>query len=120
MSTYFFYEDGQGKIVDESGANAMDWEEEVDLFNLQTLTSFTQYNESQVPELDPNDEMLDEKMEELAEKISKKKAEKQYNTYTDAQKCLFMYYVKFKFFKAAKAARLAGIAERTAQGWAQS
>jgi hypothetical protein len=39
MSTYFFHEDGQGRIVDEMGCDAMDWEEEATPFHLSTLTS---------------------------------------------------------------------------------
>lgn len=31
MSTHFFYEDGQGKIVDKEGRDAMEWEEEAHL-----------------------------------------------------------------------------------------
>lgn len=27
MSAHFFYEDGQGRIVDEEGRDVMDWEE---------------------------------------------------------------------------------------------
>lgn len=69
----FFYEDGQGKIVDSSGINAMDWEEDVDPFNLQNLTNFTKYNESLVPELDPEDEMLDEKNGGTRQKFPRKK-----------------------------------------------
>ncbi len=30
MSTYFFYENGQGKIYDEQGKDAMEWVEEVE------------------------------------------------------------------------------------------
>jgi hypothetical protein len=33
MSTYFFYENGQGEIINEEGKDAMDWAEEVDRFH---------------------------------------------------------------------------------------
>lgn len=39
MSTYFFHEEGQGRIVDEMGRDAVDWKEEVTPFYLSTLTS---------------------------------------------------------------------------------
>ena len=81
MSTYSFYEDGQGKIVDENGADAMEWEKEVDIYNLETLTNFSKYRETQVPELELNDELLYQKMEELAAKVSKSNSKKQYNIY---------------------------------------
>lgn len=38
MSTYFFYDNGQGKMRDEEGSNAMEWEEEINPFHLETLT----------------------------------------------------------------------------------
>ncbi|KAI9364578.1 hypothetical protein BD770DRAFT_313842 [Pilaira anomala] len=52
-------------------------------------------------------------------KASKLRAKSSYATYTDDQKTLFLYNWKIKFFSAAKSARLAGISERTAQGWAK-
>lgn len=49
----------------------MKWEEDVNPYNLQTLANFSKYHRSQVPELDPNDEMLVQKMKELAAKVSR-------------------------------------------------
>ncbi|KAG0786761.1 hypothetical protein G6F22_007533 [Rhizopus arrhizus] len=37
MTTRFYYEDSQDRIVDEQGNNAMDWDEEVTPFHLKTL-----------------------------------------------------------------------------------
>lgn len=46
MSTYFFYENGQGKIYDEQGKDAMEWVEEVDPFHLETLTTLRKYQQA--------------------------------------------------------------------------
>jgi hypothetical protein len=35
------FEDGQGNVFDESGNEAMDWDEEVDPHNLESLTNLT-------------------------------------------------------------------------------
>ncbi|KAG0961480.1 hypothetical protein G6F61_009320 [Rhizopus arrhizus] len=39
MSAIFLYEDGQGKIYDQSGNDAMDVEEDVNPYHLETLTN---------------------------------------------------------------------------------
>ncbi|GAA5803909.1 hypothetical protein HPULCUR_009394 [Helicostylum pulchrum] len=47
------FEDGQGNVFDESGNEAMDWDEEVDPHNLENLTNLTQYLIKQIqPEMD--------------------------------------------------------------------
>lgn len=85
MSTHFFYEDGQGKIVDEEGKDAMDWEEEVHPHHLITLTRIKLYCEAQGSEQSSVDEGLDNKMEEVAA-IAKKQM-KHYNRYSNEQNC---------------------------------
>ncbi|CEP12586.1 hypothetical protein [Parasitella parasitica] len=42
---------------------------------------------------------------------------KTYNIYTDEQKALFLYLLRFKFLKVKPAAERAAINPRTAQGW---
>lgn len=42
-----------------------------------------------------------------------------YNVYSSDQKALFLYYLQVKLYKAAKAARLSGVTERTGQQWAK-
>lgn len=42
MPTRFYYEDGQGRIVDEQG-NDVDWDEEVAPFHFKTLICIKQY-----------------------------------------------------------------------------
>ncbi|KAI9494730.1 hypothetical protein BDB00DRAFT_973778 [Zychaea mexicana] len=68
MSTYFFYEDGQGNICDENGRDAMECEEEINPFHLKTLTRLRLYCEKQNTEQKDTAEMeaLDAEMEEIA------------------------------------------------------
>ena len=47
MTTRFYYEDGQGRMVDEQGNDAMDWVKEVTPFHLKTLTRIREYCEKQ-------------------------------------------------------------------------
>ncbi|EIE76173.1 hypothetical protein RO3G_00879 [Rhizopus delemar RA 99-880] len=42
------FEDGQGNVFDESGNEAMDWDEEVDPHNLENLTNLTRYLNKQI------------------------------------------------------------------------
>lgn len=120
MSTYFFYEDGQGNICDENGRDAMECEEEINPFHLKTLTRLRLYCEKQNTEQkDTEMEALNAEMEEIATNV-KINSGRSYNNYTNDQKLLFVYYNRIKLFKAAKSGRLAGgVAERTAQKWAR-
>ncbi|KAG0184917.1 hypothetical protein DFQ28_010231 [Apophysomyces sp. BC1034] len=54
-------------------------------------------------------------MAELESNIARSR--KTYNIYSDEQKALFLYLLRFKFLKAKPAAGRAGINARTAQGW---
>jgi hypothetical protein len=47
MSARFFYEDGQGKIVDEEDNDTMDWDAEPQSFSLKNLTCTKLYCETQ-------------------------------------------------------------------------
>lgn len=119
MSVYFFYKDGQGKIFDEEGKDAMDWEEDVSPFHLETSTNFTQYEKA--PEADKAliSEDLDERMKDLSKKVDNTAPKLPHKTYSNNQKVFFLYYLKIKLFKAAKAGRVAHVNERTAQDWAK-
>ncbi|KAI7899589.1 uncharacterized protein BX663DRAFT_520618 [Cokeromyces recurvatus] len=93
--------------------------EEGDEFNLRNLTTLTAYKECQpVPiELDPEDKNLEDRILLVIERVNKTIANKvgnvtNYATYTDDQKTLFLYYLKIKFYSAAKAAGKTGIVER--------
>ncbi|GAA5811717.1 hypothetical protein MFLAVUS_005158 [Mucor flavus] len=72
MSSGFYYEDGQGKIADEQGNEAMDYEEEFDPYNIIT-------------------EELDTKMEEISEELALEAINRKYNVYSDKQKAVFYY-----------------------------
>lgn len=122
MSIKFFYKDGQGEILDESGAEAMDWEEGGDPFNIETLMTLTQYQKTRIMyDLDPADPRLDTLMEDVEKNAAAKCKEsaRKYNVYSNDQKSLFLYCLRMKLMSAVASARHAGIAERTAQKWAK-
>ncbi|ORE00838.1 hypothetical protein BCV72DRAFT_310588 [Rhizopus microsporus var. microsporus] len=48
-------------------------------------------------------------MKRLAEKAAKAHARKAYKVYADDEKTLFLYYLKFKLYKATAAGRMACI-----------
>ncbi|OAD65646.1 hypothetical protein PHYBLDRAFT_153339 [Phycomyces blakesleeanus NRRL 1555(-)] len=98
MSTYFFYENGQGKIYDEQGNDAMEWSEEVDPFYLKTLTTLREYQQAQPSEQEQMRGELDENMNEVSLRVNEEDN---------------------NLFKAAKAARFSGVSERTGQQWAK-
>ncbi|KAI9277884.1 hypothetical protein BY458DRAFT_545610 [Sporodiniella umbellata] len=100
MSNNFFYEDGQGNVVDEQGNETIDLEEEVDPFNLGTLMTITQYRSYQDHFPAEPTEELDVEMEEAAEELSKEVA-------------------GVKLLKAAPSARKAQVEIRTGQIWAK-
>ncbi|KAI9268688.1 hypothetical protein BY458DRAFT_436843, partial [Sporodiniella umbellata] len=113
-------EDGQGGMFNEDGSEAMDWEEEADNpLRTQTLTSLHEWRLHQmIIEPAAHDlQRVDVVMTELEAKISSSR--KVYNNYSDEQKALFLYLLKFRFLKAKPAAERALINVRTAQGWAK-
>lgn len=121
MSAHFFYEDGRGKIIDEKGNDAMDWEEDVNPYHLETLTNLRKYCEAQELEQASMATDLDTRMQDIAalEKAAVRLSGC-YNDYSSEKKLLFVCYNRVKLFNAAKSGRLAGgIAERTAQKWAK-
>ncbi|KAG1469398.1 hypothetical protein G6F56_003279 [Rhizopus delemar] len=87
------FENGQGDIVDENGNEAMDWEEEVNPHNTETLSNFTQYSEKTIN----------------ASTTPKNK----YADYSDSQKTLFIYYLQLNLLSAVADARKAAINVRT-------
>ncbi|KAI8642041.1 hypothetical protein BD408DRAFT_432794 [Parasitella parasitica] len=116
MSVRFFKEDGQGGMFNEDGSEAMDWEEEADNpLRTQTLTSLHEWRLHQmIIEPAAHDlQRVDVVMTELEAKISSSR--KVYNNYSDEQKALFLYLLKFRFLKAKPAAERALINVRTAQ-----
>lgn len=105
MSLKFSTEDGLGGVCNENGSEAMDWDEEVDnLYRIQTLTSLQQWRTHQLiyqpGTIDP--EKVDVVMSELESSIARSR--KTYNFYSNEQKALLLYLIKFKFLKAKPAA----------------
>lgn len=114
------FENGQGDISDENGNEAMDWEENVNPFNTEKLSNFTQYSGNQPPDFDMSDPELTERMEDIERDILRtNKDGNKYADYSDSQKTLFVYYLKIKLLSAAAAARKAAINVRTGQDWAK-
>ncbi|KAI9265464.1 hypothetical protein EDC94DRAFT_647413 [Helicostylum pulchrum] len=101
------FENGQGDIVDENGNEAMDWEEEVNPHNTETLSNFTQYSGKQPMDLDMTDPKLPERMDQLEKTINASSTPKnKYADYSDSQKTLFMYYLQLKLLSAARKAAI--------------
>lgn len=114
------FEDGQGNVFDESGNEAMDWDEEADPHNLENLTNLTRYLNKQVqPEMDLDSPDLVEKMKTIEKNLEEKKTKSnnKKNLYSDDQKTLFIYLHKIKLLNAAESARRAGVKVRTGQAW---
>ncbi|KAI7907172.1 uncharacterized protein BX663DRAFT_421164, partial [Cokeromyces recurvatus] len=110
MTTRFFYEEGQGRMVDEQGNDAMDWVEEATRFHIKTLTRIREYCEKQDEQLfsKENLENLNTDMEDIIVTVKKQ--------YSNEQKLLFVYYSRIQLFNAAKSGCLSdSINERTAQ-----
>lgn len=58
-------------------------------------------------------------MGDVQTRVSSENSALKYNTYSVDQKTLFLYYIKIKLYKAAKAAKMSGVNERTGQQWAK-
>lgn len=100
----------------------MEWVEEVDPFHLEALTTLRKYQQAQPFEQEQMRGELDEIMNEVALRTKEegnKKSRKSYKVYFPDQKVLFLYYLQVKLYKAAKAARLSSVTERTGQQWAK-
>jgi len=97
MNNNFFYEDGQGRILDEQGNDAVEWEEEVDPYNFGTLLTLSQYRAFQSRFPTEGIEKLDVQMEELAEELSQAETSgKKYNVYSDSPKSVCYYFNRIK------------------------
>ena len=58
MSMQFFYEDGQGHVVDENGVEPMDLVVDEELFAIETISSRTQFLMNKPPERPSNPVIL--------------------------------------------------------------
>ena len=75
MTTRFYYEDGQGKLVDEEGRDAMDWVDKAIPSHLKTLTRITEYLKKQEEGAFSEDSLrdFDTDMEEVIATFKKQK-----------------------------------------------
>lgn len=96
----------------------MDWEEEVNPHNTETLSNFTQYSGRQPKDLDMTDPKLLERIGRLEKTINASATPKnKYADFFDSQKTLFVYYLQLKLPSAAT--RKTVIDVRTGQDWAK-
>lgn len=119
MSSSFYYEDGQGKIADEQGNEAMDYEEEFDPYNISSLMTASQYRHHRGCFPTEVTEELDTNMEEISEELALEATNRKYNVYSDKQKVVFYYFNRVKLWKAAASGRKAQVEVRAAQKWAK-
>ncbi|KAI8082205.1 hypothetical protein BDF21DRAFT_487821 [Thamnidium elegans] len=121
ISGKIIFEDGQENLYNEEGKEGMDWEEDVDPYNLENLANLTQYKEHQPTVVSKHVVMINpyKLCSSIKGLFSTENTTIKYKTYSVDQKTLFLYYIKNKLFKAAKAAKLSGINERTGQQWAK-
>jgi hypothetical protein len=87
---HFFFYNGQGNILDEQDDEAMDFEKEVDPYNVDTLLTLSEYCTFQNRFPAEANEKLDTKMEEIAEEIATEALDgRKYNIYSDKEKAIF-------------------------------
>lgn len=87
----------------------------VDSYTLEILTDLTQYKEQQPVELDSNDPALDKPTKDIQTRVLTEIPHLNTKRTQSTKKTLFLYYIKIKLFKAARAAKMSGINERTGQ-----
>lgn len=88
--------------MDEQGNESMDLKEEVDPYNLDTLTTLSQYRAYQSRFPVQVTEELDVKMEVLAEELASEVASgRKYNVYSDKQNAAFFYFHRIKLWRTA-------------------
>ncbi|KAG0776658.1 hypothetical protein G6F22_012420 [Rhizopus arrhizus] len=118
MSMQFFYEDGQGRVVDENGVEPMDLVVDEELFAIETISSRTQFLMNKPPEryihtMPPAAAEGDS--EDVAMELSNRR---RYTFYSDDEKTRFFHLFFNKCLSAAAAAaRQLGIHVRVAQRW---
>jgi hypothetical protein len=116
MSVQFFYENGQGKVVDECGVEPMELVVDEELFAIETISSHTQFLKNR-----PTDEVsipliLPEGNKRISEDVCMGESDKRaYTHYTDQEKARFFQLKIGKCLSASAAAKQLGIHVRTAQ-----
>jgi transposase len=118
MDMQFFYEDGQGHIVDEHGVEPMDLAVDEELFAIETISSHTQFLQNKPPER-PSKPTLhltgDERnhVDVYMDLCNKRR----YTFYSDDEKTRFFHLFFSKCLSASAAAKQLGIHIRAAQRW---
>jgi hypothetical protein len=115
----FFYEGGQGNIVDENGNDPMEVEDEMTV-QVKSLTSVSEYlkyqwnKQHEVPA-----EVDDEKQQDIKENVKTKEIkEKGYTVYSDTDKYNFFLLMVTEVPRfVAPVARRYSIHPKTAQRW---
>ncbi|KAG1626021.1 hypothetical protein G6F44_012543 [Rhizopus delemar] len=108
----FFFEDGRGGIVDDSGNEAATFVVDPS-FRLANLTNLHKYikNKQVIVE---NEEPKDVDMKEIP--VNKERSTT-YNTYTNEDRLRYFFFLHEKLMKPADAAKLANVNPETARKW---
>ncbi|KAI9308534.1 hypothetical protein BJ944DRAFT_227652 [Cunninghamella echinulata] len=117
----FFYEDGQGNIVNEKRDNPLESNDQEDSIQLDILLKLQQYSNIQLelPKVDMNGDVIAVDLQPLKneEKKVAKSPIRNCNKYTEMDKYRLIMLILEKLLKAGQAGRQLGIQERTAQRW---
>ncbi|GAA5795613.1 hypothetical protein HPULCUR_000974 [Helicostylum pulchrum] len=115
MSLQFFYEDGQGRVVDENGVEPMDLVVDEELFAIETISSRTQFLRNKPPER-PCPVIQETSNERKSEDVDMEYYNKRsYTVYSDDEKTRFFHLFFSNCLSASAATRQLGINVRTAQ-----
>jgi hypothetical protein len=100
----FFYEDGQGHVVDENGVEPMDLVVDEELFAIETISSRTQFLMNKPLERRSNPvvrPVADEKNNDVDMEVCNKR---RYTVYSDEDKTRFFHLFFSKCLNASAAA----------------
>ncbi|ORZ04141.1 hypothetical protein BCR42DRAFT_398810 [Absidia repens] len=112
MTLYFYYEDGQGNVVDENGNEAM----EIFLTNMKTYLGCQTGKDEQLGGMEFDEDLQQQEQQQDQQKKQQKKA-KTYTMYSEEINVLVITYYLDKLVSAAKVGRKYNVDERTAQRW---
>jgi hypothetical protein len=91
MSIQFLYEDGNGMVVDECGRpEPMDYIVDEEQYALETVSSYTQFMSSLVPDRDNESNVMQTVVRRKADVVTREVPTKRnYTLYTDQDKVRF-------------------------------
>ncbi|KAI9480264.1 MAG: hypothetical protein EXX96DRAFT_480208, partial [Benjaminiella poitrasii] len=119
---FFFMKTDKVKYLTKEATTQWSGHVLISPYSLETLTTFQKYKQAQPSEQERMRDELNETMNKMSLRTKEKTSKddkKGYNVYSADQKVLFLYYLQVRLYKAAKAARLSGVTERTGQQWAK-